>query len=91
MTTQFETLGNAEGTLGSGVAITAGTNYYLCFLHNFTGTVPKPAGYNATSLSSALVDTTTSPSTSGRRRRSRRPSRRPAENGIANHYWIYGR
>ena len=93
MTTQFETLGNAEGTLGSGVAITAGTNYYLCFLHNFTGTVPRPVGYTALTLTTGdpLVGTHYPALTYGSQASFPTSVTPSSGTGTANHFWIYGR
>lgn len=40
MTTAFESTGKVEGALTSSVNVTAGTNYYLAVLCDFTGTSP---------------------------------------------------
>src|SRR6185312_2804169 len=43
MTTAMSSIGFAEGTMASAHTVTAGTNYYLCALTHFSGTVPKAA------------------------------------------------
>jgi hypothetical protein len=50
MTSAFETAGPqyAEGTISGGYAVTAGTNYYIALLANFTGTVMVGYGSQAT-------------------------------------------
>ena len=48
MTSAMESTGQVEGALTSGVAITAGTNYYLVVLSSFTGTTPKAASISVT-------------------------------------------
>lgn len=45
MTAAFETVGYAEGTLTQSVQIVAGTNYYLAYQNNFTGTQPAIPGF----------------------------------------------
>lgn len=46
MTTAFEAAGTfAEAALTAGVPVVAGTNYWLAFMHNFTGTSPAIPGY----------------------------------------------
>lgn len=40
MTTPFASTGYKEGTIAGGVAVTAGTYYYLTVLDNYTGTAP---------------------------------------------------
>jgi hypothetical protein len=54
MATAMESAGTCEGTLGSGVAITAGTNYYLAILPDFTGTVPVTVGFTSYGWSAAI-------------------------------------
>jgi hypothetical protein len=41
MTAAFGTPGYAEGPLTGDVTLTAGANYYLCILHDFSGTSPS--------------------------------------------------
>jgi len=59
MTTQFGTLGYAEGAIANPGSITsfsiiAGANYYLAFLSSFTGTVPKPVSNSSQNQTYAL-------------------------------------
>ena len=48
MTTAMESTGYVEGTLGSSVAVTAGSRYYLHYLSHFSGTVPQLAAGGGT-------------------------------------------
>jgi hypothetical protein len=46
MTAAFQVASSyAQANLTANVPVTAGTNYYLCYLHNFTGTVPTIPGF----------------------------------------------
>ena len=90
MTSAFASTGNQEGTLGSGVAITAGTNYYLVYLHNYTGTTPNLAGMSVQSLSAAIRSLYPLGTVSSQA--SFPPSITPSSMGAsANRNWIYGR
>lgn len=43
MTAAFESVGYAEGTLGSSHTLTPGANYYICVITDFTGSQPHLA------------------------------------------------
>jgi hypothetical protein len=55
MTAAMEGTGDVEGTLASGVAVTAGTNYWVCALSSFT-TAPVAYGFTAASQPAVAIN-----------------------------------